>query len=93
MISNNTKKISYTVNDGAEKFSFVNLYSLPTTCPICFIPQDPEVNKIQFKDENDMANIIFKCINKICESTFSATYLKDMYGRELYHFISFYRDI
>ncbi|KUP06201.1 hypothetical protein Q75_09750 [Bacillus coahuilensis p1.1.43] len=87
MTKKNKEKGFYLVPPAVKKAPLINLYSLPTKCPVCHSFQEPEQIAVQETD-ND-AIVKFCCTNKSCKSSFSALYLKGSYGKQEYHFICF----
>lgn len=84
------EKVIYLFAKEGKKAPMVNLYSLPTKCPVCNVFQEPKLMGVQFNDYKEDARIQFSCTNKKCKSLFSTLYMKGRYyGNEQYHFISF----
>jgi hypothetical protein len=88
MTKKKKEKVIYLVTNAHKKAPLINLYSLPTKCPVCHSFQEPKPTSFQF-NKNDDAMVQFSCINDSCKSSFSAFYIKGTYGNEQYHFISF----
>ena len=68
MIKKNKEKVIYFVHNAYENTPQINLYSLPTKCPVCHIFQEPKPITFQY-NVNDDAEVQFSCINKSCYSS------------------------
>lgn len=89
MTKKNKEKVIYLFAKGGKKTRMINLYSLPTKCPVCNVYQEPKPIGVNFSEYDD-AKVKFSCVNKSCKSSFSALYMKGSYCKEeQYHFISF----
>ena len=87
MTKKNNEKVIYLVSDAVKKAPLIDLYSLPTKCPVCHSFQEPELRAVQYKDDDAMVQ--FSCVKKKCKSSFSAFYFKGYHGKEQYHFLCF----
>jgi hypothetical protein len=88
MVKRNNEKAIYLLTDAGKKTPLINLYSLPTKCPVCNSFQEPEPISFQ-NNHNDDVKVKFNCVNERCKSSFSAFYIKGSYENEQYQFISF----
>ncbi|WP_066047026.1 hypothetical protein [Robertmurraya korlensis] len=88
MTKKNIEKVIYLVTDNDKKSPLINLYSLPTKCPVCHSFQEPKLRAVNFKDDND-AWVQFSCLNNKCKSSFTAFYFKGSHGNEQFHFLCF----
>jgi len=84
MIKKQKENVTYLVSDAGKNVPLINLYSLPTKCPVCHTFQEPELRAVQYNDYDD-AIVKFCCINESCKTSFTALYLKGSYGIEQYH--------
>lgn len=91
MTKKKKENVIYLVNYTSKKakFPMINLYSLPTKCPVCNTFQEPEPISFQYNHNDDDAKVKFSCRNKSCKSSFSALYLGGGYVNKQYHFICF----
>ncbi|GIP62693.1 hypothetical protein J32TS6_12480 [Virgibacillus pantothenticus] len=74
MPKKNNEKVIYLVADADKKAPLINLYSLPTKCPVCNSFQEPKPISFQY-NHNDDAVVKFSCVSKNCESFFSVLYI------------------
>lgn len=88
MTKKNKEKVIYLVTYAGKKAPLINLYSLPTKCPVCHLSQEPQSIGVHYKD-NDDARVEFRCGDDKCKSSFSALYFKGRYGNEQYHLLCF----
>lgn len=88
MTRKNNEKVIYLVADADKKTPLINLYSLPTKCPVCHSFQEPKPISFHY-NHNDDAVVKFSCVSKSCMSVFSALYLGEGYINKHYYFLYF----
>ncbi|PEF35337.1 hypothetical protein CON84_23495 [Bacillus sp. AFS094228] len=80
MIKKNEEKVIYLVPNAEDKKTpLINLYSLPTKCPLCHSFQEPKPISFHLND-NDDAVVKFNCVNDSCKSSLSVFYIKSGYS-------------
>lgn len=88
MTKKNKEKVIYLVTDANKKAPLINLYSLPTKCPVCHSFQEPKPISYQY-NHNDDAVVKFSCVSRSCESFFSALYIGGGIVNKQYYFLCF----
>jgi hypothetical protein len=88
MTKKNKEKVIYLVADAVKKTPLINLYSLPTKCPVCHSFQEAKPISFQYK-HNDDAIVKFRCVSRSCESLFSALYIGGCLVNKQYYFLCY----